>query len=174
MKRFLSLTIVAFFIAAAPAAAQSIFFGAGPTFPTSDFGDIADTGWMIFGGGTYDLSEQLSIYGEGFWGQNGVTDSEGDLNPSGIMGGLLYGFSADESAPISPYVFGGAGLLTLSNGESESGFGFQGGAGLGFDLGGLDAFAEGRYTSGSIELGTVDATVGFFAIVVGLSFGFGS
>lgn len=172
MKRIACVAAAAILISAVPASAQSIYFGVGPTFPVSDYGDVAKTGFMIAGGATYEVAPQLSIYGEGFWGQNGGdTDVVNiDYNPSGLMGGLLYGFSGDDEAPVAPYVFGGAGLLTLANGDAQSGFGFQGGAGLGFGLGGFDAFAEGRFTSGSIN----DATVAFAALVLGLSLNFGS
>lgn len=172
MKRFVCLAVAAMFFTAVPAAAQSIYFGVGPTFPMGDFGDAANTGLMIAGGATFEVAPQLSIYGEGFWGQNGGESDivDIDYNPSGLMGGLLYGFSAEDTAPVAPYVFGGAGLLTLSNGDAESGFGFQGGVGLGFDLAGLEAFTEGRFTSGSIN----DVTISFAALMVGLSFDFGT
>lgn len=175
MKRYACLTLAAFFMTAAPAAAQSIYFGVGPTFPSSDYADYAKTGFMIVGGVTYEIVPQLSVYGEGGYGQNNH-DTEGDkTNPSTIMAGLLYGFGGDN-APVSPYVFGGGGMLTHKyssdqfEGSSETKFGFQGGAGLGFNLGGFDAFAEGRYTSASFD----GFATAFMGIVVGLSFNFGS
>lgn len=182
MKRFASLTMAALLFTALPAAGQSIYFGVGPTFPSSDYSEYAKTGFLVAGGVTYEVASQLSIYGEGFWGQNNHEGS-GKTAPSGLMAGLMYGFGG-EDAPISPYVFGGGGLLTHrwipdeGDSESNSGFGFQGGAGIGFDIAGLQAFAEGRYTSGSIDEEispgvTASATTAFIGILLGLSFNFG-
>jgi opacity protein-like surface antigen len=175
MKRYACLILAAFFSTAAPAAAQSIFFGVGPTFPSSDYADYAKTGFMIVGGVTYEIAPNLDVYGEGAWGQNNH-DTDGDkTNPSSIMAGLLYGFGG-EDAPVSPYVFGGGGMLTHRYSSDEFGsssdtkFGFQAGAGLGFNLGGFDAFTEGRYTSASFD----GSTTAFLGIVAGLSFNFGS
>lgn len=183
MKRLLCLTLVALFGTAIPAVAQSIYVGVGPTFPTGDFGEYAGTGFMLAGGVEFEVASQLSIYGEGFWGQNDH-DTDGDkTNPSGFMGGLLYGFGGDD-APLTPYVFGGVGLMTHAyssdtfEDSSDSAFGFQGGAGVGFDLGGLDAFAEGRYMSASFDFEvspgeTASETTAFVGIVLGLSFDVG-
>lgn len=174
MKRIACLALSVLFISAVPAAAQSIFFGVGPSFPSGDYGDYAKTGFMIAGGVTYELVPQLSVYGEGFWGQNDH-ETEGDkTNPSGIMGGLIYGFMGQD-AMVSPYVFGGAGLMTHAyasdtfENSSDSAFGFQGGAGVGFGLGGLEAFAEGRYMSASFD----SETTAFVGVLLGLTFNFG-
>ena len=57
----------------------------------------------------------------------------------------------------------------IGAGDSNSAFGFQGGAGLGFDVAGLEVFGEGRYMSAGFDSGTT----AFMALIVGLSFDFG-
>jgi opacity protein-like surface antigen len=185
MKRFVCLTLTALALTATPTLAQSIYLGVGPTFPTSDYGDYANTGFMLAGGATFEIATNLDIYGEAFWGQNNhdeeVVGEDSKTNPLGFMAGLLYGFGGEDAA-VDPYVFGGAGLMqhryssdTFGD-DSESAFGFQAGAGMGFALGGLDAFAEGRYTHASYDAeseGADSAVTAFFSIMVGLSFDLG-
>ncbi|UCC24114.1 MAG: porin family protein [Gemmatimonadales bacterium] len=174
MKRFVCLTVCALALTAAPAFSQSIFVGVGPTFPTGDYSEYANTGFMLVGGLTFEIANNLDIYGEVGWGQNNH-EQEGDkTNPVTFMGGLVYGFGGAAS-PVEPYVFGGAGILQHRyssdefGDESDSGFGFQGGAGVGFDLAGLGAWVEGRFTSASIDYDGVSETTAYFALVAGVS-----
>jgi len=170
MKRYAFLAMAAFALSAVPAAAQgiSVFGGGGPAIPGSDF-DNVDNGIILVGGVTVDVSERVSLYGEGTWGQHEL--SEVDVNPSSLMAGLLFGLTDDADAPLSPYIFGGAGVQTLSvDGDDESEFGFQLGAGVGFDLLGVGAFAEGRWHRASYENESVDDSVfSLFSILVGFS-----
>lgn len=152
---------VALFILPASASAQSIFVGAGITIPVSDYGDAADTGWLGIAGVTVDIGEDgLWVYGEGQYGQNGVTDDSENWKVYGAMGGVGYAFDAGESFGI--YVFGGAGLLALKLGDdSESKFGYEGGAGVDIPI--ADSFGlwvEGRY------MGSSD--VNLFGVVAGV------
>lgn len=183
MKRVAAVTMLVLAFMATPALGQSIYVGAGPTFPTSDYGGYADNGFMLAGGVTFEIAGNLDVYGEGFWGQNKHNVQEqGDpkTNPLGFMAGLLYGFGG-EDLPVDPYVFGGLGILqhrysAAGESSSDSAFGFQGGAGVGFDIGGLGAFAEGRYMYASFDAespgGDSEATA-FYSILVGLSFDLG-
>ena len=183
MKRIACLTMWALALLALPAAGQSIFVGVGPTFPTSDYGDYAKTGYMVAAGVTYEIVPQVAVYGEGFWGQNDHETDGDKTNPYGFMAGLIYDFIGDEDAPLSPYAFAGLGSMThkytsdtLDASGSESAFGFEAGAGLGFDLGGLNAWGEGRYMSASFDSespGAGSAVTAFFALVFGLSFNLG-
>jgi hypothetical protein len=178
MNRPAWLLTAASMMIAVPAAGQSVYVGAGPSFPTSDYGDYADTGFLIVGGLTYQIASQLSVYGEGFWGQNDH-ETEGDkTNPAGAMAGLAYGFLEGTGAAISPYVFGGAGVMfhryssdTFGD-SSESAFGYQVGAGAGMEVGGVTVFGEGRYMAASFDSESegADSTTAFFAAVLGLSF----
>lgn len=176
---FAALALAA--LPALPVAGQSIFVGVGPTFPISDYGDYANTGFLAIGGVLFPLGESpASVVVEGFYGQNGHTEEAGSgkTNPLGVMGGIVLDFAAEGEA--GPYVFGEAGLMVhkyspeTGDGDSESAFGFGGGAGYSFPLGGVTAWAEGRYMSASFdaEVGSESSseTTAFLGIVLGLSF----
>lgn len=158
--------------------AQTIYVSAGVTFPSSDYGDATDTGWMGAGGVLFDIGTPgLSIGGEGFYGQNGLkSEFEGD-DPKlyGAMAIVDYDFQMDGS--ITPYVFGGLGLMVLdAGGETESGFGYQVGAGAAYPLSPtVSLYGEGRYMGGSIspEVGD-DVTVGLFGVLAGVAFQLGN
>jgi opacity protein-like surface antigen len=145
---------------------QSVYVMGGASFPTSDFGDAFDTGWMVAGGITLPLGPGGFWFGvEGSYGQNGTAVDGIDVNPTGAM--AILGF--DLPVPVlDPYVFGGAGLLStkanvgdLSNTETE--FGYQLGAGLSLGSGPISPFIELRYESST--------DIEFFAAMAGLSFG---
>jgi hypothetical protein len=158
------------------ASAQFLFVGGGASFPMSDYGDYADTGFLLVGGGGIPLGEGgLNALVEGFYGQNSHTGVDGDkTNPYGFMGGLEFDFNPGGEG-VNPYVFGQAGILwhkyssdTFGD-ASDSGFAYGAGAGLGFPLGGVNGWAEGRLMNASIE----DSNTMFSAINVGISIDLG-
>lgn len=158
----------------ATANAQSIFVLAGLSAPTGDYGDAADTGWLAAGGVTFPVGEAgLWAGAEGLYGQNGdsVRDDE-NFKIFSAMG--ILGYDIPTESTVSPYVFGGLGLMSLGSSlegtDSESGFGWQLGGGVGFETGGnVNPFVEGRYQSASIN----DATVSIFGVEAGVSIGLG-
>ena len=151
-RSVLFLAAFAFLAFAVPAQAQTtLYLGAGATFPTGDFGEYADTGWMGVGGAIFGLGDSgFGVGGEFFYGQNnhGVdgVDLDSKTIPYGIMAIADYSFGSPDG--LQPYVFGGLGLMVHRfsvegfDSESESQFGYQFGAGLGFNFG---LFIEGRY-----------------------------
>ena len=178
MKRFALLAAFALALTATPAAAQiSVFGGGGVASPQGDDQDAIDSGLILVGGVTFDLSEMLSLYAEGTWGTHDL--SETTVNPSSLMAGLLYGFGGEDAA-ISPYVFAGGGLQGLSidvdSEPSDRTFGWQAGAGLGFELIGLPAFLEARYHSASFDSDSEVAAdadgrdFGLLSFILGFSF----
>lgn len=179
MKRIVFAVAFSLALVAVPAAGQvAVYGGGGAAFPTGDDLDGVDSGLQLFGGATFDVSEKLSVYAEGQWGTHDLEGGGGTAKPAAIMAGLLLGLTGDDDAPVSPYIFGGAGLQSLTIDLDESGsfddsaFGFQLGAGVGFDLAGIGAFAEGRYQRAAFaddaEVLT-DATFALFSVAVGLS-----
>lgn len=183
MKRVqLSACLLALALAAVPASGQGVYVMVGPSFPIGDFGDYANTGIHAAGGLTFELAERLDLYGEGFWGQNGHDEDGAKTNPYGGIAGVLVDL-ADGS--VEPYAFGGAGIMVhrysfdsdgFSGDDSESAFAFQLGAGIEFELGGLDAFTEARFLSASFEAespGLDDESTSFLAVAIGLVFGLG-
>jgi opacity protein-like surface antigen len=141
---------------AIPAQAQTtLYIEGGATFPTGDFGDYANTGWMAAGGLLFGIGDSgFGVGGEVFYGENKHGTDEVDLNsktnPYGVMAIADYTFGSPGG--LQPYLFGGAGLLVHRfsadnfDSESESQFGYQFGAGLSFPIG---LFIEGRYMGAS-------------------------
>jgi len=159
----------------ADAQGTTLYISGGGSFPTGNFGDYADTGWMAAGGVVFDIGTAgLGAGVDLFYGQNnhsyeGALDGE-KTSPYGAMAFLEYGFQT--SGKLQPYLFGGAGLLVhrLSadgvESDSETKFGYQFGAGLGFPLGGTTSlYVEGRY------MGASDTN--YFAALAGFAFGLG-
>lgn len=179
MKRLAFATAFCLALVALPASGQvALYGGGGPAFPLGDDLDGVDAGLQLFGGATFDVSEKVSLYAEGQWGTHDLEGGGGTVKPAAIMAGLLLGLTDDDDAPVSPYIFGGAGLqsvtvdLDTSGSFDDSAFGFQLGAGVGFDLAGIGAFAEGRYQRAGFANDAevlADQTFSIFTIAVGLS-----
>lgn len=178
---FTSLAVVSLALTAPFAAqAQSIFISGGLASPSGDDMDGVDTGWMVAGGLIFDVGSSGVWAGvDGAYGRN-TTDLDGEtVKPFSVMGVLGYSFPTEGS--VSPYVWGGAGLQgikfsdELGGSESESGFGWQAGAGISF--GGADSnvrpYVEGRYHSASIDIDGFDVDVRFFGALFGVSIGIG-
>jgi hypothetical protein len=178
MRRSALLFAVAVFAASLgpppEAGAQSIWWGAGVTFPTGDYSEYARTGYLGVAGLSFPVGlEGLAVIGEGFFGQNSH-DLDGDKTyPWGGMAGLLYDLAPADVGGF--YFFAQAGVMVhkyssdTSQGSSDSGLGFGGGAGYGFPLGNTELFLEGRYMQGSFD----DGNTGFFGIVGGVALSLG-
>lgn len=156
MKKIALFALLGMALTAMPSAAQiNVYGGGGPAFPVSDdIKDDVDAGVNLFGGVTFDATSRFSLYAEGSWGRHSLSDVDANVTPTSLMAGGIFGFTDNEDAAVSPYIFGGLGVQTVKVGNdvadiSDSTFGYQFGAGLGFGLGGLDAFAEGRYQAAS-------------------------
>ena len=168
-KRVLSFLAVATCLAfATPATAQDggviVYFGGGVGVATGDLGDETDPGFLGVAGLLFPVGGgSISLGGEGFYGSLGGTDVDDSLKLYGAMG--IIDISFGDSDSVSPYVFAGAGLLVgdTDEGSSESQFGYEGGVGLAFPLGGVSAWVEGRYM-GSEDLDLI-------AFLAGLAIG---
>jgi opacity protein-like surface antigen len=165
------------FVLATPVTAQAQFFvSAGAAFPSGDDMDGVDTGFQIAGGYLFSLGEDgLWAAVDGTWGSHGTDGSENLKVYSGM--GVL-GYSVPTEGNFDPFVWAGGGIMGISSdGESESGFGWQAGAGA--SLGNPDSnvrpYVEGRYQSASIDIsGIGDISVNLFSVHVGVSIGAGN
>jgi hypothetical protein len=145
-------------IVAAPASAQFVWIGGGPTFPMSDYGDYAKTGFLVTGGVGTNVGEQgLSAFVEGFFGQNNHDVSGEKTTPFGALVGLEFDF-AGKGADQSLYVSGAVGLLVHRytagsdyGSDNSKGLGVSGGLGYYFPLGSVKGFVEGRVFEARIE-----------------------
>jgi opacity protein-like surface antigen len=157
-KSFLVAAALLAFAFPAAGTAQTLYISGGATFPTGDYGDYADTGWMLAGGVLFsDIGTAgLSLGADGFYGQNSHNDYDGDkTNLYGAMGIVQYNIG---SGNLQPYVWGGAGWLAhkYSGDEfpedegTDSSFGYQLGAGIGYGLSeNVSIYGEGRYMAGT-------------------------
>lgn len=151
------------------AQAQNIFGMAGGLFPTGESGDVFDTGWVVAGGITLPLGPGGFWLGvEGSYGQINLATGGEDANPVSAM--AILGFNLPVPGSISPYVFGGIGLLALNDfdldpTDSDSKFGYELGGGLNLGSGIVSPFIEVRYAASD--------EIDFFAASLGLSIGVG-
>ena len=157
-------------------AQQSVWIGGGGTFPVSDFGGYANTGFELEAGvGTFVGDQGVSLHVGGSYGQNNHEAIDGDkTNPYGFKGLVEYDFAGPD-ADRSFYVIGELGVLwhkfssDTSPETTDSGFAYGGAAGYFFPLGGVGGWVEGRFTQASID----DENTSFFGIVAGISIPFG-
>ncbi|MGD2123667.1 MAG: outer membrane beta-barrel protein [Gemmatimonadota bacterium] len=156
--------------------AQSVYLGAGATFPAGDYKDLdeAKTGWMVEGGFGFPLGES-GFYGlvGGIYGSN---DHEYEGESTDLLGGLAgVEYVVGGEGGVHPFFFGQVGFLRHKyNAEgyddSSSGLAFGGGAGLSIPLGGVSGWALGRYLQAQTEdeeAGFVNTS--FFGLMAGIS-----
>lgn len=172
----LAVAVLLSSVCATSASAQipiGVFIGGGASIPTGDFGDMADTGWMI-GGGILGLvgTQGVWIGAEGMYGKNGLKEIE-DYDVELVGGGGMIGFSFNSAARISPYIFGSAGVLSSKvsgegvESDSESEFAWGGGAGVSIGLSPrASLFASGRYIAAD-ELKFIPVTAGVLIYLSG-------
>lgn len=168
----LLLFALAVVCAAGPRALEAqtmLYAGGGASFPTGDFSEYAETGWQVAGGLLFPVSDNgLAVGVEAFFASNDrKPDANGITNdsPFGLLAILRYGIA--NLGWVKPYVTGGAGLHYMGtsggDGTVDIAFGYQFGAGFGFELAASTAvFVEGRYTA--------NAELGYFGLMGGLAF----
>ena len=177
MKRFLMLALTGLALSAVPATAQIAVYGAGGVAsPVGDDMDGIEAGLQLVGGVEYYLSDKLAILAEGQWGTHDVENSDNSVSPSALMGGLSLGLGSGEGS-IKPWIFGAAGLQTVSidtdvADPSDTTFGYQVGAGIGFPLFGQNAGLRASYQAASFDAdseigGAADFDFSIFSVVLG-------
>jgi hypothetical protein len=143
--------------------------GLGATLPMGDYGKADKMGINILGVFETPLARSpLYLRADGIYSS---TAHDGTTGTTGILGGTvsaLYHFSA-PAAEARPYLLGGLGIYNVDFGpSSETKIGYALGGGVTFNIGGLNAFAEARFTS----VQTSVSSTTFVPVSVGLMFGY--
>ena len=172
MTRRLLAVLAAGLLAAAPASlrAQSISLAGGLSVPTSNFGDAFDSGYngtlgFNFGAPLIPVGARLEGSINGF---NAKGSGNGDFRVLSATANATFGLGM-------PYIIGGIGYYnarekvtvgTLTSSQTESGAGFNIGAGLSFPLPALSPFLEVRYH----QMTGNNSDVKFIPITFGIKF----
>jgi opacity protein-like surface antigen len=167
VNRLVLSTLVAsaaFLAAAAPARAQGynpfqIGASGGIAFPTSDLGNVANTGYDVTVMVGYKPQfTPIAFRAEAAYNQFGSKIFNGNVNIPAFTGNLVFDL---PMAGLTPYVIGGAGLyrtsIALNGGgtASENDFGFNIGGGLKIPLStSFETFVEARYNRVTINNGS--------------------
>jgi outer membrane protein with beta-barrel domain len=139
---------------------------AGVAFPTSDLGDITNTGYNVtLAVGYKPRLMPVQVRVEAAYNEFGGEGPRRNINIPAFIGNLIYAF---PSVGFSPYVIGGAGLYRPNigpGGDGENHFGFNIGGGVKLPLStSFETFAEARYHRVSIDNGSYS----FIPITVGI------
>jgi opacity protein-like surface antigen len=169
----------------------SVGIGGGGTVPVGDFANDVKTGWNGLGyfqyqpvaQGPWAVRAEAQLSGSKYTDDflNDVGAVEGDeLTNKVLYAGVSALYNVGPKAgSVRPYLIGGLGLYQLtaslktgglSTSDSESGFGFNGGAGV--RIGGtIGVFIETRFHQFSITpSGGEKATSQFIPVSIGITF----
>ena len=145
--------------------------GGGVAIPTSDLGDVTNTGYNVtLMVGFKPTLIPLGVRLEAAYNQFGLQGGDGNINIPAFTGNLVYAF---PSVSFSPYAIGGAGLyrrnidppVGASSGDNH--FGFNIGGGIKVPLSSsFETFVEARYNRLSLDNGSYS----FIPITVGVLF----
>jgi hypothetical protein len=170
-------------VGAAPAVAQGAKFsvGGGLTLPMGDFGDAASTGWHgLAAVGFQPANLPVGFQIDGMYQRFGFDDLPDDFDAhlQVIQGtaNVVYTFVTAEESTFHPYLIGGVGLYNakttgddVPDGESDTDFGINAGAGFDFQAGNVGLFVEGRFHN----IFSDPDNTNFIPITVGVRFGGG-
>lgn len=171
--------------------ALSVGLGAGGTVPVGDFANDVKTGVHALGYLQYqpagegpwavraEAQYNLARYTDDFLVDVGATPDD-DLENKVLYVGASALYHVHTGSAVRPYLIGGLGLYELtasltdgsgiSTSDSESGFGFNGGAGLRFG-GAVGVFIEARFHQFSITpRGGLKSTSRFIPVSIGVNF----
>lgn len=145
---------------------------AGLALPTGDFGDAFSSGFNVTGHVGFEPSTvPVGLRLEGMYNRfdlKGAGSVDGNASILGFTGNAILGGTAAPGS-IRPYAIGGLGVYNtkvssdLGDGDSETKFGLNAGAGIDVPLSGIAVFFEARFhyvmTEGS-KLTFIPITVG--------------
>jgi hypothetical protein len=175
------LVSAAVMAAATPARAQGynpfqIGAAGGIAFPTSDLGNVANTGYDIAVMVGYKPQfTPIGVRAEAAYNQFGSQVFNGNVNIPAFTGNLVFGL---PMGTLSPYAIGGAGLyrtnvdVTGGGSAGENHFGFNIGGGIKIPLStSFETFVEARYNRVTINNGGGgSSSLSFIPVTVGVMF----
>ena len=135
-------------------AAKPVSFGiaGGMSMPTGDFGDGFKSGYNVSGlvqfqQPSWPVAIRVEAQYQDFGAKGGVDAS---MKTMGGLANVLYNFST--SSTVRPYVTGGLGFFHIKSefgdaSGSDNKFGYDLGAGLDFQLSGMNTFVEANWQS---------------------------
>lgn len=189
--RFISTCAVAATLIV-PAIAQAqerpirVGFGGGVTVPTSDYRDALENGingqgFVLFRLPGLPLSLRGTLnYNRFEFKPEGLPDENFDGTTQILAGLANVTFDLISAGPIRPYLLAGLGAFNVrtrleedgvSDSDSRTNFGIDGGAGLKMRLFGLDAYIEGRVANVYTDEGLVDTrSIQYIPVTFGIMF----
>ena len=175
MKRVLQLGLslaVTALAGTTSGAGQSASYGLGGglTMPLSDYSQIDNAGWHLFGKVDFGVPmSPVSFRVDGMYAQTTAQSTTLGTTTKLAGGTADIVYHVPLGVPgLKPYLIGGGGLYNVNiGGSSETKFTWGGGLGTAIGLGPLHAFIEGRYMSVQLD-GT---PLKFAPVTAGLSFG---
>jgi len=136
-------------------AAKPVSFGiaGGMSMPTGDFGDAFKSGYNVSGlvqfqQPSWPVALRIEAQYQDFGAKGGIDAS---VKTIGGLANVIYSFPTKST--VRPYVTGGLGFFHLKvdaedvESNSENKFGFDAGAGLDFQLSGMNTFIEANWQS---------------------------
>lgn len=162
MKWRATLSAVALVSLASAAQAQGKWFwvGGGINPALGSGADTVKMGWMVSGGLGMNLkaSPAWSLQLEGLYGSSQLKPRSGSTKRLAIMGNV--GYDLWREAEFHPYVFAGAGWMSINadGAEADSDLAYQAGAGFSFKLGAkTNAWVDWRYLRAGAGVATKSA-----------------
>jgi opacity protein-like surface antigen len=148
------------------------WLGLGMSTPMGDAGDAFKSGFLGTAGIGFDLKSMpgWAIQVEGLMAKHDAKVGSGDMSMLGALANVLY--DVNPTSNMSPYVYGGLGMMSskASGGSSVSDMAWQAGAGLSWKAGSVARiWAEVRWLSVMS-----DPSTNFMPITAGFSMPFGS
>jgi hypothetical protein len=166
-RRFGLLALGAVVLLGAPGAANAQVkgyagLGGGVAIPLGDFGDVAKLGWLAQATAGFSTSSIIGARANVTYGQHsGKEGFDGKLKILGVMADLV--ISPRTAGRIAPYILAGAGIANEKNGDSETKFAWNAGAGIRARI----LYVEARFVS----VKHTESNTNFVPITVGVRIG---
>ena len=153
-------------------AAQGTSFGLGGglTMPLSDYSQIDNTGWHLFGKVDFGVPmSPVTFRVDGMYAQTTAQSTTLGTTTKLAGGTADIVYHVPLGVPgLKPYLIAGGGLYNVNpGGGSETKFTWGGGLGTAIGLGPLHAFVEARYLSVQLD----PTPLKFAPVTAGISFG---